>query len=181
MSEHSVPLPPRYGKQYIPIEDINDEDMKYSPGIKTLQLLGFTDAAALRRDHRYLFLKDPQVGVEGGGVEGGRVLKTTLRGHRFKSIVWHMHSHGYEIMYPSAWEGRHSCPCLQVLLPEQDKPAMVAMSALVQAMHLKGKAASKDWVGQQRRRNRRGDLAGPWGVADESAQGRPVVSTNMFP
>ena len=51
----------RYGKQFVPIEDVNDDDMKYSPGSKTMQLIGFADAAALRKDQRYLFLKDPQV------------------------------------------------------------------------------------------------------------------------
>ena len=33
--------------------------MKYSPG-KLLQLLGFVDAEPLRRDQRFLILKDPQ-------------------------------------------------------------------------------------------------------------------------
>ena len=36
--------------------------MKYSPG-KLLQLLGFVDAEPLRRDQRFLILKDPQVGA----------------------------------------------------------------------------------------------------------------------
>lgn len=33
--------------------------MKYSPG-KLLQLLGFVDAEPLRKDQRFLILKDPQ-------------------------------------------------------------------------------------------------------------------------
>lgn len=49
----------RYGKQYVPISEINEEDMKYSPG-KMLQLLGFVDSEPLRKDQRYLFMKDPQ-------------------------------------------------------------------------------------------------------------------------
>ena len=49
----------RYGKQYVPIGNINEEDMKYSPG-KLLQLLGFVDAEPLRKDQRFLILKDPQ-------------------------------------------------------------------------------------------------------------------------
>ena len=66
--------PCRYGKQYVPISEV--DDMFYAPG-KTLQLLGFVDLQPLQTDQRYLLLGDPSVSDAGHGAglrEGGHIL-----------------------------------------------------------------------------------------------------------
>lgn len=61
--------PCRYGKQYVPISEV--DDMFYAPG-KTLQLLGFVDLKPLQTDQRYLLLGDPSVSDAGQGAGWGK-------------------------------------------------------------------------------------------------------------